>query len=251
MEFSGRRIYAVCERIGPGFWDEPANALTNAAFVVVALLAYLGWRRERPRDWPALFLIVNVAVIGLGSFLFHSFATRWALTLDVVPIQVFIAGCLGLALRRFLGLPWLAMPLGILALWGAAELWRSAIPFDWGWRWRTYGTALMLLGVIALAMVARGVGPRVGPGLTGPAALACARRLALAGGVFTVSLLLVTNDRAWCDVVVVAGHRFGTHPAWHLLNALTCWLLLRAMLAVGPARVNAVEAAGPAQPLRA
>lgn len=238
MEFSSRRIWAVCERIGPGFWDEPLNAITNGAFLVAALVAFLQWRRRPTPDWPVLALIVNVAAIGVGSFLFHTYATRWALTLDVVPIQVFIAGCLLLAMRRFLGLPWLLLPVAGLAMWGAALVWRDGIPPWWGWRWRSYGTALMLLGLVTLVVAARGFLPAWGPGQTGAAARRTALRLAGVGAVFTLSLVLATNDRAWCEAFTVAGHRFGTHPFWHLLNALTCFLLLRAMLAAGPARTG-------------
>jgi hypothetical protein len=95
-----------CERLGPEFWSEPVNAITNAAFVVAALAAYLLWRRKTPDDWVALFLICVVLATGIGSFLFHTFATRWALLADVIPIVVFIHGFLLFALRRFLNLHW-------------------------------------------------------------------------------------------------------------------------------------------------
>jgi hypothetical protein len=62
-----------CERLGPEFWSEPVNAITNAAFVVAALAAYLLWRRKTPDDWVALFLICVVLATGIGSFLFHTF----------------------------------------------------------------------------------------------------------------------------------------------------------------------------------
>ncbi|MEE7476065.1 hypothetical protein [Methylobacterium hispanicum] len=45
-------IRAYCERAGAGFWDEPLNAATNAAFLVAALAA----ARRAGRDPAALAL---------------------------------------------------------------------------------------------------------------------------------------------------------------------------------------------------
>lgn len=211
--FSWRRIYAVCERSGPGFWDEPANALTNAAFLLAAFVAWRRWRAGGADDWAVAALIAVTASIGVGSFLFHTFATRWALTADVVPIQVFIGGYLVLALRRFLRVPWLAMPVAFLACWLVVDQWRGAVPWEWGWRWRSYGAALALLLVVgALAPLRAPLW--VGANLLGAAAL------------FTVSLIAATSDRAACDVLP-----FGLHPVWHILNALTLYWLLRVAMA--------------------
>ena len=65
-----------CERLDPSFWAEPLNALSNASFIVAGMLL-LQWRRLPMRSLPALALILTVLVIGVGSFLFHTFANRW------------------------------------------------------------------------------------------------------------------------------------------------------------------------------
>src|SRR3984893_1401051 len=103
-----------CERADPSFWAEPVNALTNAAFLIAALLAFLEWHRRSRRDMAQLALIGVVALVGLGSFLFHTIATRGAALLDVIPIAVFIYGYFFLALRRLLRLSMVAS-LSILA----------------------------------------------------------------------------------------------------------------------------------------
>ena len=108
-----------CERASAAFWAEPVNALTNAGFLVAALAAFVEWRRAGGRDMPVLALIAVMALIGLGSFAFHTLATRGAVYLDVIPIAVFIYGYLALALRRFLALGWLptiAILVGYIAL---------------------------------------------------------------------------------------------------------------------------------------
>ena len=97
-------IDLYCERTDASFWAEPANALSNAAFLIAAAAAFWLWRRAPGRDWPALALIIVVMAVGVGSFAFHTLATRGAILADVIPIALFIYGYLLLALRRFLRL---------------------------------------------------------------------------------------------------------------------------------------------------
>ena len=101
-------VIDYCERRDHGFWSEPVNALTNIAFLLAAAAAFALWRRRRETDYPALALIVVTALVGVGSFVFHTVATRGAMLFDVVPIAVFIYGYFLLALRRFFGLGALA-----------------------------------------------------------------------------------------------------------------------------------------------
>ena len=90
---------AYCERGDPGFWAEPVNALTNAAFPIAAGLAA---RRARG-DGAVLALAAVTVVVGIGSFLFHTLANRWSMLADVIPIAVFIYGYFALAMARFFG----------------------------------------------------------------------------------------------------------------------------------------------------
>ena len=89
-----------CERVDASFWAEPVNALTNLAFLVAAAAAYAAWRRSEARDPFGLALIGVTVAIGLGSFAFHTLATRGAALLDVIPIAIFVYGYLLFALRR-------------------------------------------------------------------------------------------------------------------------------------------------------
>src|SRR5918993_1114655 len=92
-----------CERTDPSFWSEPLNAVSNAAFLVAALAAAPIRRRAGSRDWGSLFLILVTAAVGIGSFLFHTLATRWSLLADVVPIAIFIYSYFFLSMRGFVG----------------------------------------------------------------------------------------------------------------------------------------------------
>ena len=55
-----------------------------------------------------------------------------------------------------------------------------------------------------------------------------------AAAIFAVSITLRSLDVTLCDQVVIEGRKVGTHFAWHILNALTLFLLLRASLEGGP-----------------
>ena len=57
-----------------------------------------------------------------------------------------------------------------------------------------------------------------------------------AAAILAVSVTLRTLDMALCDKIVIEGRKIGTHFAWHVLNALALFLLLRASLEGGPGR---------------
>src|SRR5262249_16069531 len=112
-------IDLYCERVGPSFWAEPINAVSNFAFLIAAFAAFSLCQRHGKGDTAILALIIVAVAVGLGSFTFHTLATRGAMWLDVIPIGIFIYGYFLLALRRFLKLSWpaaLASLIGFMAL---------------------------------------------------------------------------------------------------------------------------------------
>ena len=89
----GAKIYNYCERGGdPAFWAEPLNAVSNAAFIIAALFATREFflRPSGQRGLAEAGLILLVYVIGIGNFLFHTYATRWASIADTAPIGLFM-----------------------------------------------------------------------------------------------------------------------------------------------------------------
>lgn len=111
-------IDAYCERMGPGYWAEPVNALTNLAFVLVA--AWM-WPRVAGLFWGRILCAV-LAVIGVGSWLFHTHAQAWAGVADVVPIAVFVLLYIYVANRAYLGLSVFWAVLGAAVFVPFAEL---------------------------------------------------------------------------------------------------------------------------------
>ncbi|HRD75938.1 MAG TPA: ceramidase domain-containing protein, partial [Hyphomicrobiaceae bacterium] len=117
------RIFDYCERgLDPAFWAEPVNALTNVAFIAVggaAILSASALPVAARVRWLPMALGALVVVIGIGSFLFHTFATRIAKLADVIPITIFMLVYLAVALRLFLGFGWIAVA-AILVVFAAS-----------------------------------------------------------------------------------------------------------------------------------
>lgn len=206
MDWS-RPIDAYCERLGPGFWAEPVNAATNAAFLVAAVLALAVARRRGPVDWTVWALAGITAVVGVGSFLFHTFATRWAAIADTTPILLFILGYLATALARFCGLGWRGGALGVAVFLGA-----TALAAPWLGRLGLGSSGGYLPALAALVATGAWLGLRRHPAAAG---------LLGAAAIFAVSLTLRSLDTPLCG-----RWPLGTHFAWHLANGTVLGLLL-------------------------
>jgi Ceramidase len=202
-----------CERTDPSFWAEPVNALSNAAFLIAAAFAYRDRRRAGSHDIATLLLIAVTVLVGLGSFAFHTLATRGAALLDVIPIAVFIHGYLYVAIRRFIGLGCLASLAIVVAFFAFREGLAAILP-----RGLLNGSAGYLPALAAMLVVG-------GLVRSTPAG----RMLLWAAVVFAVSLTFRTIDLAVC-----AGLPLGTHALWHGLNAVVLYLLVRAAIDAGP-----------------
>jgi hypothetical protein len=210
------RIDGYCERTSDAFWAEPLNALTNVAFLIAAAGAFVWARRASPGDHgradAGLGLLIGLTVaIGIGSFLFHTLATRLTAIADVVPILLFIVVYLTLACRRFFAVAWpWAITVGLAYIpvsLGLRLLWRQIADGGWG------ATGGYLPAVMALAVVAALLARRRHP---------AAGALAAAAALLTLSLTLRSLDLPLCPAVPI-----GTHFLWHLLNgALLFWLML-------------------------
>lgn len=204
-------IDLYCERLSPEFWAEPVNALTNAAFLVAAAF---GWRlagRLGQRDLQVTLLLAVMASIGIGSFLFHTFATRWAMLADVIPILVFQLFFLWLYTATFAGWGRAARIVSVATLLLALLL---------STRLAAYANGSLMYLPALLTLVLLGIHARVrarpGNGL-----------MLAASALFALSLSLRTVDLMVCERFVT-----GTHFGWHLLNALVLYLVTSALLHV-------------------
>lgn len=222
-----RSIDIYCERVGAAFWAEPINALTNLAFIAAAVFA---WRRADTVgggiDWTLRSLAVLAGLVGVGSFLFHTFAQAWSGVADVAAIWVFALAYTFISLHRFFGLGPFKVVLGLFVVVAAAYF--GLLDMQAVWQGLGLpghgGGARYLLAVIALAGLALALvlGGNRASYLVG-----------LGAAVFAVSLTFRTIDSSVC-----IDFPLGTHFIWHLLNGTLFALLLAAL----PARGRALSA---------
>jgi hypothetical protein len=203
-----RYIDQYCERTSAAFWAEPLNAVTNLAFIAAAAWVareLLTFQRERGSSrppWSLWLLVAFTVAIGIGSFLFHTFATRWAELSDTLPIQFFILWYVACFLHWRAGLRWRWAWLGIPVFYGFARtitpLATDVLPYGSA----GYAPALLALLAFAAYLLARRD--------------TTWRYYLAAAVVFTVSLTLRTIDRPLCSIWPT-----GTHFLWHVLNGVT------------------------------
>jgi hypothetical protein len=218
VEFS-QQFDVYCERLGPGFWAEPVNALTNLAFVLAAI-----WMAGRLRGSGlrlAWGLVVLLGLIGAGSFLFHSFATGWAALADVIAIAAFVLVFVFATHRDIIGGPrwtaWLAVPGFVIFAALSGQVFAALPPFAVS---AAYWPVVLALVLYAVALRRQ---------------RAVARGFGVGAAILTLSLIARSIDMTLCDALPV-----GTHFAWHLLNAvMLVWMIevyRRHMLAGAPRR---------------
>lgn len=215
-----------CERLGVGFWAEPFNAVSNAAFVLAALWAAHTARHRNIRAPELWVLIILAGLIGIGSFLFHTYANGLTALADVIPIWGFVAVFILVGMHRIGGMRPGKIAMVVLAVIAVAIVMTVATD-DVAADRSTTPDPLNGSGQYAPALLALGVF----------AALAWWRKhplwhwIAGAFAVFAVSLVFRTIDMAVC-----IGFPIGTHFLWHGLNGVMIALLLQMILRTEPPR---------------
>jgi hypothetical protein len=242
----GEHVFLYCERgTNEALLAEPVNAASNGAFVLAALaglmLLLLRPREERSADH--YLLIGLVFLIGLGSLAFHLYATTLTELGDVLPIGIFMLVYLGFALNRFLGVPvgWtMLLVVGFVALMAAdmqVKCWDGGIGIPGA---EVQGVKPCLNGSL-FYLPALGVLIVVGL-LLEERRHRAAPYLLWGAAILAVSITLRTLDIALCDRIMIEGRKIGTHFAWHVLNGIALFLLLRASFEDRPDAVRAVSA---------
>jgi hypothetical protein len=221
------KVYNYCERGGdPGFWAEPLNAISNGAFVIAGLIAAWQLARSSRKDlalWEWL-MIVLVICIGIGSFMFHTYATVWSIPFDTIPISLFMLAYLGYALRRFAGAPWIVVVAAVVGFLFAVryaqgiQCSNELLPMTRGAGKRCFnGTlgytpafgALVLVGTLLLVQGHRAAG-----------------YLFAAAFLFLTAMTFRTIDYEVCRWAMRGGRGVGSHFLWHTLNGLLLYVLL-------------------------
>lgn len=201
-------VDAYCERTGSEYWSEPLNAVTNAAFLLAAL-----WVWRQTRGYPAArILAVTLGLIGIGSWMFHTQATRIAELADVLPIAAFILIYVFAASRDLLGLRtgWAVATAVAFLPYAAATvpLW-SLLPGLGS----SAGYMPVPVLILAYAWLLRDRNPQV------------ARGFCLGAGLLLISIAFRSADAPICAALPI-----GTHFIWHVLNAVVLGHMIRALV---------------------
>ena len=203
-----------CERLVPEFWAEPINAITNLSFIVGAVFAYRLGRQKQANTLGFYWLVTMLFAIGIGSFLFHTFANVWSMYADIVPINLFQLGFIALyggLIGRQLGIsPWLGSLLSligfILLTIGLAQFPQDA--FNGSIRYASSYISLLLIGIYHARIFQEEK-----------------YTLLLATVCFTFSLTFRSFDMVLCERFAM-----GTHFLWHLINGYVLYLVIKAYI---------------------
>ena len=215
-----RAVDHYCERTGPELDAELVNAFTNAAFLVGAAIAWrlqAGMPPSRARTYVRV-LIVAMATVGLGSFVFHTVGTRWAEWADVIPILVFMLLYLWFVLTHLFGWPVLGKAVALAVFCAATFMLEARVPGDVLW-----GGALYIPTILSFIAIGTVLKRRAHP---------AANAMLAAIAVFFAAFAARSSDMPVCD-----SFPLGTHFLWHLLNATLLYLLVRLAILKVPSLV--------------
>ncbi|MCK8463860.1 ceramidase [Aliiroseovarius sp. S1339] len=237
--FTAIDIY--CERTGPEYWAEPLNALSNLSFIAAALWGWVEAKKRDRTDVMTVILIALAAMIGVGSFLFHTFANTWSELADVMPIWTFVLLFVLVAIHRIGGVRpgriaiGLALIVGVIAVLFAfggdgsgSQTSAASTPSTQTHDHSASANTLLngseqylpaVLALLAFAFLSHRKGHPIAPWV------------AAATATFMVSLTLRTLDMHLCAIWPL-----GTHFIWHILNGTMIALLFQGLIRSRDAR---------------
>ncbi|MBW4575686.1 MAG: ceramidase domain-containing protein [Aphanothece sp. CMT-3BRIN-NPC111] len=210
-------IDLYCERTTAGLWDEPLNAASNFSFLIAA---WAIWQlaRQQQKIPRSIWILISLAIsIGVGSTLFHTFATRWANLLDVIPILLFQLWFLWLYSRQVVRMKYGYLG-ALIVVFLFASNFSKQFPNILNGSLSYAPAFLILLGLGIYHYQQRKREPLV---------------LLAASGIFLLALSFRTLDGVICPYFAT-----GTHFLWHLCNGLLLYLSARASILNWTAKAN-------------
>lgn len=198
-----------CERTSVGFWAEPLNAISNLSFVIAGIYGLFNYTKKQSL-WLLVLSLLAISV-GIGSFLFHTFANRWSHLADIIPIGIFMATFIGFTANKVFkqsALKTLMYSIAFIVLSALVEKFqpRHLLNGSLGY---THGiTALIILSYYLRVNSHR-----------------LASHFSWASVIFATSLIFRTIDHNVCSWLSV-----GTHFLWHTFNGLLMYVLLKAVI---------------------
>jgi hypothetical protein len=199
-----------CERLDPSLFAEPINVISNFGYFVAAMMLWQGTRHRNNLPPGNLLLMCLVLLIGVGSVLFHVFATSLTRLMDVIPILSFMAVYVWLYSRRIINIPvalsgTLTIGFLISAIYSRqfSHIWNGLL---------IYLPALLVIMVFGTYHRLSGRRNRYD--------------LIWASVGLLAALTLRSLDIALCKIFTT-----GTHFLWHVLSAFALYFALRRLMA--------------------
>lgn len=210
MSFWFESMDIYCERTSSALWSEPLNAFTNLTFILAGIHILYLLKTFKSKSILLYIMAANTIIIGVGSFLFHTFANFLTMWADVLPITILICFTFFYVSRIVFKLS-LVLSIVIVLLFFILGITLNIMlpPLLNGSL--VYSHALG--GLILISFFSRNKHPII------------TLYFAVASGVFFISLCFRTMDIELCNIFPQ-----GTHFLWHLLNATTIWLTQKGML---------------------
>jgi len=206
-------IDIYCERVDSSFWSEPINAITNIAFILASFFAIYVHRRDGFKNPSYLFLAFYVSLIGIGSFLFHTYANTWSELADTIPIWSFVVLYILLTIRVVFRASWLKtiLIMTLVVIFAVIGLFLSKTDNTSEKQILNgslqYAPAIFFMIVYGISLYFK--------------RRSLSKYVFLAILVFTLSLTFRSLDMYLCNSIAI-----GTHFIWHILNGIMLFLLL-------------------------
>lgn len=202
-----------CERLDTTFWAEPINAMTNIGFIFASFLAIYIHKKDGLNNKVFIFLSLLVVLIGVGSFLFHTFANTWSGLADTIPIWSFVVLYVFFVIKIVFNNSWVKTIFIMIIVFALSYLglYLSKSENDNNGQVLNgslqYSPALFFMIVYTVMLYIK--------------KQKIFKYAAYALLVFFISLCFRTIDMYLCESLSI-----GTHFVWHILNALMLFLLL-------------------------
>ncbi|MCK5191748.1 MAG: ceramidase domain-containing protein [Methylococcales bacterium] len=202
-------IDLYCERLDSSFWAEPINALTNFAFIIAAWAVWKHGHRLGRLSYPIWVLIGLMVSIGIGSFLFHTYATNFTRFLDVLPVLLFQFVFMWVYIRRIIQVR-MIYAIGLLVVYIFFALLGRQFPHLLNGSFSYIPAILLLLGLGLYHLIDKKRERFI---------------LLVALAVFSLALFFRTIDTMICFYFPI-----GTHFLWHIINGVLVYLSARALM---------------------
>ncbi len=208
-----------CERQGPGVFAEPVNAITNAAFLIAGLLALREIQKHTEVSPGTQALPWMLAIVAVGSALYHTIRNPYTLVIDAVPLFAFILWAIFLLLRQ--GLRTERPAAIIVTAFVALEILLSAtVPREFLNGSTRHAVALAFSGFVVLIIARRfgNIAWRAVPVLS----------------FYALAVICRTVDPLVCPSFPI-----GTHFLWHVFGATASFFVVHLIVIV---EMSAAEA---------